>query len=115
MGQQRLASGGDRRSLGGSMALFGCHGIDTCCTRSSRFVGGGPFFIISFNLSNSFIHLQRLDMSDSPNSTHFNEAVLSNLSISPTRTVAIIKNHALVHRFDIEPRIIEAKFEVRIP
>ena len=31
----------------------------------------------------------------------------------PTRTVAIIKNHALAHRFDIEPRIQEAKFEVR--
>ena len=31
-----------------------------------------------------------------------------------TRTVAIIKNHALQHRFDIEPRIIEANFEVRV-
>lgn len=30
-----------------------------------------------------------------------------------TRTVAIIKNHALQHRFDIEPRIQEASFEVR--
>lgn len=30
-----------------------------------------------------------------------------------TRTVAIIKNHALCHRFDIEPRILEANFEVR--
>lgn len=30
-----------------------------------------------------------------------------------TRTVAIIKNHALVHRLDIEPRITEAGFEVR--
>lgn len=30
-----------------------------------------------------------------------------------TRTVAIIKNHALAHRFDIEPRILEASFEVR--
>lgn len=29
-----------------------------------------------------------------------------------TRTVAIIKNHALQHRFDIEPRILEANFEV---
>lgn len=29
-----------------------------------------------------------------------------------TRTVAIIKNHALQHRFDIEPRIQEASFEV---
>ena len=31
-----------------------------------------------------------------------------------TRTVAIIKNHALDRRFDIEPRIVEAQFEVRI-
>jgi hypothetical protein len=29
-----------------------------------------------------------------------------------TRTVAIIKTHALKHRFDIEPRILEAGFEV---
>lgn len=29
-----------------------------------------------------------------------------------TRTVAIIKNHALTHRFDIEPRILQADFEV---
>ena len=29
-----------------------------------------------------------------------------------TRTVAIIKNHALNHRFDIELRISEAGFEV---
>jgi hypothetical protein len=31
---------------------------------------------------------------------------------SVTRTVAIIKNHALGHRFDIERRIQEASFEV---
>lgn len=31
---------------------------------------------------------------------------------SITRTVAIIKNHALGHRFDIERRIQEASFEV---
>ena len=37
-------------------------------------------------------------------------------SISPiTRTVAIIKTHALQHRFDIEKRIQEASFEVRFP
>jgi len=35
------------------------------------------------------------------------------LSSFPTRTVAIIKTHALVHRFDIERRIQEASFEVR--
>ena len=29
-----------------------------------------------------------------------------------TRTVAIIKTHALPHRFDIEHRILEASFEV---
>ncbi|KAF9013272.1 hypothetical protein BDQ17DRAFT_1321140 [Cyathus striatus] len=33
-------------------------------------------------------------------------------SIPVTRTVAIIKNHALQHRFDIEPRIQQANFEV---
>ena len=32
-----------------------------------------------------------------------------------TRTVAIVKNHALLHRLDIEPRISEAGFEVRQP
>jgi hypothetical protein len=31
-----------------------------------------------------------------------------------TRTVAIIKPHAVDHRFEIEHRISEAKFEVRI-
>ncbi|TFK52424.1 hypothetical protein OE88DRAFT_1795516 [Heliocybe sulcata] len=30
----------------------------------------------------------------------------------PTRTVAIIKNHALEHRLEIEPRILEASFEI---
>ncbi|KAF9444765.1 hypothetical protein P691DRAFT_307224 [Macrolepiota fuliginosa MF-IS2] len=33
-------------------------------------------------------------------------------SVPVTRTVAIIKNHALRHRFDIEPRIQEASFEI---
>lgn len=32
----------------------------------------------------------------------------------PTRTVAILKNHALDHRFDIEARITEAQFEVSL-
>jgi hypothetical protein len=32
-----------------------------------------------------------------------------------TRTVAIIKTHALKHRFDIERRIQEANFEVGFP
>lgn len=31
-----------------------------------------------------------------------------------TRTVAIIKHHALEHRFDIERRIQDAGFEVRV-
>ena len=43
--------------------------------------------------------------------------VPSSLTSSPsatlTRTVAIIKPHALSHRFDIEHRISEAGFEVR--
>jgi len=33
-------------------------------------------------------------------------------SVAPTRTVAIIKPHAIDHRFEIEHRISEAKFEV---
>jgi hypothetical protein len=38
----------------------------------------------------------------------------STSSLTPvTRTLAIIKTHALVHRFDIERRIQEASFEVR--
>jgi hypothetical protein len=32
--------------------------------------------------------------------------------VTPTRTVAIIKPDALDHRFEIEHRITEAKFEV---
>ena len=37
----------------------------------------------------------------------------STTSLTPvTRTVAIIKTHALAHRFDIERRIQEASFEV---
>jgi len=34
-------------------------------------------------------------------------------SLPRTRTVAIVKNHALHYRLDIEPRISEAGFEVR--
>ena len=34
--------------------------------------------------------------------------------VRSTRTVAIIKPHALDHRFEIEHRITEAKFEVRL-
>ena len=54
----------------------------------------------------------------SPN--HAPGEVLSNSAVSspvsnPTRTVAIIKNHALNNRFDIELRISEAGFEVRPP
>lgn len=36
----------------------------------------------------------------------------STLAAGPTRTVAIIKHHALQYRFDIETRIAEAGFEV---
>lgn len=35
------------------------------------------------------------------------------LTTPVTRTLAIIKTHALAHRFDIEKRIQEASFEVR--
>ena len=38
----------------------------------------------------------------------------STSSLTPvSRTLAIIKTHALAHRFDIERRIQEASFEVR--
>jgi len=39
-------------------------------------------------------------------------AVLRSSTLPRTRTVAIVKNHALPHRLDIEPRISEAGFEV---
>jgi len=51
-------------------------------------------------------------MSRSPTSPLEYDEVAPPAAIS-TRTVAIIKNHALTHRFDIEPRILEASFEVR--
>ncbi|KAI9058290.1 hypothetical protein FKP32DRAFT_1614780 [Trametes sanguinea] len=38
--------------------------------------------------------------------------ILSSPVTPPTRTVAIIKNHALNHRFDIELRISDAGFEI---
>lgn len=40
-------------------------------------------------------------------------SLTSSPSATVTRTVAIIKPHALPHRFDIEHRISEAGFEVR--
>ena len=40
---------------------------------------------------------------------------LVDINSNATRTVAIIKPHALDHRFEIEHRITEAKFEVRQP
>ena len=44
-----------------------------------------------------------------------NDVVASLVDVNATRTVAIIKPHALDHRFEIEHRITEAKFEVRQP
>ena len=41
------------------------------------------------------------------------DAVRNPSALPRTRTVAIVKNHALPHRLDIEPRISEAGFEVR--
>jgi len=41
------------------------------------------------------------------------DAVRHPSALPRTRTVAIVKNHALPHRLDIEPRISEAGFEVR--
>jgi len=40
-------------------------------------------------------------------------AILHSSPLPRTRTVAIVKNHALHYRLDIEPRISEAGFEVR--
>jgi hypothetical protein len=45
--------------------------------------------------------------------TQGDHATLYPLALPRTRTVAIVKNHALQHRLDIEPRISEAGFEVR--
>ena len=42
-------------------------------------------------------------------------SLTSSPSATVTRTVAIIKPHALPHRFDIEHKISEAGFEVRPP
>ena len=57
-----------------------------------------------------------MSVPSSPTPTHFatqdGHAVLLS-SLPRTRTVAIVKNHALQHRLDIEPRIFEAGFEVR--
>lgn len=50
-------------------------------------------------------------MSGSPASAPFHEADVVTPTPS-TRTVAIIKTHALPHRFDIEHRILEASFEI---
>jgi hypothetical protein len=41
-----------------------------------------------------------------------NDVVSTLVDVNPTRTVAIIKPHALDHRFEVEHRITEAKFEV---
>ena len=50
--------------------------------------------------------------SPTPFATQDDHTVLLS-SLPRTRTVAIVKNHALHHRLDIEPRIFEAGFEVR--
>ena len=74
----------------------------------------------AFDPKNSLVsfHLFKLIQMSVPSSpTHFaaqdDHAVLRSLSLPRTRTVAIVKNHALQHRLDIEPRISEAGFEVR--
>lgn len=67
--------------------------------------------LVSFRLSKNF------QMSVPSPPTHFalqdDRAVLRSPPLPRTRTVAIVKNHALHHRLDIEPRISEAGFEVR--
>ncbi|VDC04460.1 unnamed protein product [Peniophora sp. CBMAI 1063] len=49
---------------------------------------------------------------DVPLSPTLVSSVPSSPRVAPTRTVAIIKPHALDHRFDIEHRITEASFEI---
>ena len=44
--------------------------------------------------------------------THLEDMLASPVDTS-ARTVAMIKTHALEHRFEIESRIVEAGFEVR--
>ena len=43
------------------------------------------------------------------------ESMLASPTDTSARTVAIIKTHALDHRFDIESRIVEAGFDVSLP
>jgi hypothetical protein len=52
-----------------------------------------------------------MSRSPSQSAVEYDEVAQAPATVS-TRTVAIIKNHALSHRFDIEPRILEASFEV---
>ena len=62
-------------------------------------------------------HLQSTSMSSPILDGYASEDNFEEVVSSPaatTRTVAIIKNHALNHRFDIEHRISEAGFEVRL-
>lgn len=61
--------------------------------------------------------MSALGLSPSSPAAHLSEEDIYGIPTSPsgatTRTVGIIKNHALDHRFDIEHRISEAGFEVR--
>lgn len=51
---------------------------------------------------------------DEPNAASPPSGPTTPSSSYPTRTLVIIKTHALAHRFDIEPRIQAAGFEVRV-
>ena len=53
-----------------------------------------------------------LDAAPAPVLSHSARTSLGTTAV--TRTVAIIKTHALSHRFEIERRILEASFEVSI-
>ncbi|KAG7088382.1 hypothetical protein E1B28_012383 [Marasmius oreades] len=59
--------------------------------------------------------LPKTPPTDTPYSNNNHSPATPQLPETPqklTRTVAIIKYHALAHRFDIEPRIQEASFEI---
>ncbi|KAF5352536.1 hypothetical protein D9756_006159 [Leucocoprinus leucothites] len=70
-------------------------------------------------VNHAVVERQSISPSVTPNGLHappdHQEPSLSSSmarSAPVTRTVAIIKNHALQHRFNIEPRIQEASFEI---
>jgi nucleoside diphosphate kinase len=71
----------------------------------------GSISVISFCIS-SFAFHATASLSMSEQNIVIKDVVATLADVNPTRTVAIIKPHALDHRFEIEHRITEAKFEI---